>query len=177
MLRFSFLISVGTLLALGFTSGVSLAQNSSDVRSKKGLTFTSRMGADQDIAGVFTAFCDQDSNAMNRCNPIHGDTLCNVSRPLLCILDIDAPAPEVLDNPHYWTGGVLALSSPVSAEKFSHLSDANAYCEATFGEYWRVASFHDGGAGALKGYGVSQKWATRFWVDIKNQPKATCWSR
>lgn len=169
--------SIAALFLLSTLSGLVQAQDSSSRTLSKGLTFTSSDSRENQTPGVFTASCDQKPKSQKACNPYKGDTLCSTSIPLLCILDIDAPVPETIGKPQYWTGGILAFSSPVEGEKFSSVSDANAYCEATFGEYWRVASYHDGGGGALRGYGVSQKRATRFWVDIKDQPEATCWSR
>jgi len=169
--------AIATLVVLMTLSELVYAQDSSPRNLNKGLTFTSFDSRKNQTAGVFAASCDQDPQSQKLCPSHTGDTLCSTSIPLLCILDIDAPVPETIENSQYWTGGVLALSSPVAGEQFSRLSDANAYCEATFGKYWRVASFHDGGGQALSGYGVTQATDIRFWVDIKSQPKANCWSR
>ncbi len=144
---------------------------------KKGLTFESRAETGINKTGIFIASCGMTPNGKPHCNPNLGDTSCHLRRPVLCILDIDAPVPDILTSPQYWTGGILALSSTVSGNRFKRLSDANAYCAATFGEGWRVASFHDGGGWSLKGYGGSQNNKRRFWVDIKNKPGGTCWSR
>lgn len=57
--------------------------------------------------------------------------MCKIEQPILCFLDIDMPVPAALSRPEYWTGGVLALSSPVRGSRFTRISDANAYCAAT----------------------------------------------
>jgi len=144
---------------------------------KRGLTFSSMTDNTHDKTGIFTASCGKAADANLECNPQSGDTICKIEKPVLCFLDIDAPVPQSLEDPQHWSGGVLALSSPVPATQFKSLKTANTYCAATFGEGWRVASFHEGGGWAIKGYGVPAPKGTKFWIDIKNQPKATCWAR
>ncbi len=172
----------GHIIILFFTLTSSVpqhayAQISARSDGKKGLTFESRAEGETNKAGIFTASCGKTPNGKPSCNPNLGDTSCQLSRPVLCLLDIDAPVPDMLTSPQYWAGGILALSSPELGSRFKRLSDTNAYCAATFGEGWRVASFHDGGGWALKGYGVPQNNKERFWVDIKNKPEGTCWAR
>jgi len=167
------LLIIFCLIIISHSSYAQIDQTS----DKRGLTFQSTGQDAYTSSGIFSAECDDESNAIAKCNPKNGDTLCSYEKPLLCFLDIDAPVPETLKNSQYWTGGILALSDPVSADAFSQLSDANAYCEATFGKGWRVASYHDGGGGGLKGYGATPKKDLRFWVDIKNKEDGTCWAR
>lgn len=159
---------------------LSHAQSSESVPEKvsehKGLTFSSAHYQDSKLTGVFLAVCGGTDN-QRECDPFGGDMLCKTEQPVLCFLDIDAPVPTELDRPKNWTAGVLALTKPIRGSHFARLSDANAYCTSTFGEGWRVASFHDGGGWALIGYGLVPLDRTRFWVDIKDQPNGTCWSR
>lgn len=142
-----------------------------------GLTFKAAPSQNSWNAGILYASCGEANHSEIVCNPYRGDILCHKEQPVLCFLDIDAPVPDTLADPQYWTGGVLAPTKRVAGTRFSRLSDANAYCSATFGEGWRVASFHDGGGWALKGYGTVPKNASGFWIDIKDQPQATCWTR
>jgi len=110
---------------------------------------------------------------MQKNNP----AVCSTPRPLLCIIDINAPAPSYLSNTKNWTGGLVAATDAVSGNRFSNIDEANAYCAQNFGQDWRVASFHDGGGWALRAYGSAGKMGDRVWVDIKTQSSGTCWSR
>jgi hypothetical protein len=44
-----------------------------------------------------------------------------------------------------------------------------------FGPGWRVAEFHDGWGWHFQAYGTVDNPNGRFWVDINDQPDATCW--
>lgn len=165
-----------TVFLLCNSSRLSHAQSTENFSKRKGLTFSSPHNQDSQAVGVFFAICG-DADDEHECNPFSGDMLCSIVQPILCFLDIDAPVPATLSRTQNWTSGVLALSSPVPGNRFARISDANAYCAATFGDGWRVASFHDGGGWILKGYGLTPSDKTRFWVDIKDQPNGTCWSR
>ena len=113
----------------------------------------------------------------NLCNPYVGDALCSMPRPLLCLIDINAPAPAYLSNSKNWTGGLVATTDAVPGDRFSTIDEADAYCAKNFGKDWRVASFHDGGGWDLRAYGSAGKPGGRVWVDIKTQSSGTCWSR
>jgi len=164
---------ISSVIIISHSSYAQITQSS----DQKGLTFQSAGQGDYLSAGIFSAQCETEITIDAKCNPNNGDTLCSHEKPLLCFLDIDAPVPEILKNSQYWTGGILALSDPIRGEQFSRLTEANTYCEMTFGKGWRVASYHDGGGGGLKGYGATPKKGSRFWVDIKNQRNGTCWVR
>jgi hypothetical protein len=126
-------------------------------------------------AGIFNVQCESKNGA--DCQSLRQQTLCRLSQPVLCILDLDAPIPETLNDGTHWTGSLLALSAPIQGDALGTLSEANLYCVQTFGEAWRVASFHDGGGDRLQGYGAPPLRRTRVWIDIRTAPQATCWSR
>jgi len=118
------------------------------------------------------------------CNPFTGDQPCERELPLLCHIDRQTPAPRYSDSDGFelrtqrWSGGEVAATPPVSGGSFKTISDADRYCAAQFGKNWRVAEWHIGG----RGWGFSAKAGGRvfsgaYWIDIRNQPYATCWSR
>ena len=173
---FGFIFTILAVMYFSSSSQFSTAQTPESMGERKGLSFSSPHTQESETSGVFLAVCGG-TDDQPECNPYTGDMLCNIKQPVLCFLDIDAPVPATLSRAQNWTSGVLALSSPIPGNRFARLSDANAYCAATFGAGWRVASFHDGGGWTLKGYGLAPSDKTRFWVDIKDQPQGTCWSR
>ena len=122
------------------------------------------------------------------CNPFYGDTLCSEEHPLGCYRDTARPAPTekaaaTLNSLAYdrvlrtWGGGDLEFTEPVRGDSFTTLDDAVALCRARFGADWRVLDFHDGGHRHVATYPSESKLLGRFWVDIRDQPKGTCWSR
>lgn len=150
---------------------------------KKGLTFTIGSGADaEQDRNIGVAYCGKTERGAALCDPVIGDTNCSARLPLLCIRDIDAAVPINMSDPNYWTGGVLSKSPPHTGVSITTLAQANHICAKSFGQDWRVVSFHDGGGWAVKGYGnltdlSDDKILQRVWIDIKNKPNATCWGR
>jgi hypothetical protein len=155
---------------------------------KKGMTWIHTASNAQ--TGTITVGCN--SAGPNPCDPVHGDTLCTQSLPLLCIYKPAPPAspfqvPTGLNNSdqnNLWSGGVVATTQP-HAGTFGHISatpgtDANSYCVAQFGPGWRVAEFHDGWGWNFQAYGGTVSApavpSTRFWVHINDQPAANCWA-
>ena len=124
---------------------------------------------------VFVAACASEAGAT--CNPFLGDTLCSATRPALCIIDLNAPVPATLEDDMNWTGGLLALGPKMRGDSVATITQADAVCEATFGEGWRLARFRDGGGDKLVGFGGMPATPQSVWVDIKDQPRATCWVR
>ena len=181
MLRNLFAIVIWSLASLSLPVPGGYAEPPPKQTEALGLTFGPGAEKDTDQKGgddeFFSASCGSDTENQRHCDPYHGDTKCHLERPLLCFRDIDAPVPETLGDPLYWTGGILASTPPQPGNRFKTLADANAFCASTFGEGWRVASFHDGGGWTLKGYGIPSYGNSRVWIDIKDQPDATCWSR
>ena len=115
------------------------------------------------------------------CDPWEGDTACTEARPVLCLKWTGESAPAG-ETP--WFAGTTDITAPVQGCALTSLAVANALCEETFGPDWRMAEFHDGGAGdagaitptgntALAAYG---SWTTsmRLWVFINDQPGGNC---
>lgn len=117
------------------------------------------------------------------CDPFVGDTMCETPLPLACY----RPGPEPYDpaairpryqrNGRYWIGGAMRLTSPVRGDAFSTIEAANDHCEETFGDGWRVADFHLSGIGFQFMTRSPDGDTGRIWLDIRDQPYATCWSR
>jgi hypothetical protein len=145
--------------------------------AQRGLTFMALPDPDNSSLGITLMTCGKNEDKSNICNPYLGDSLCQSERPLLCIIDINAPAPAYLSTPEYWTGGLIAGTDPVRGDRFSTIQEANSYCSQIFGKNWRVASFHDGGGWAMRAYGSIGNVQQRVWIDIKNQPEGPCWMR
>lgn len=121
-------------------------------------------------------------------DPFVGDTPCDNLLPLACIRETGATAPAALSHQRkgtsssnaarHWSGGVLGLTDPVRGADLATVGDADRACEKRFGRGWRVADYHSGGAGLdIAGYGGPLPRGKRAWVDIKDQPYATCWRR
>lgn len=111
------------------------------------------------------------------CNAYQGDLPCSRSAPVLCIRYTDAPNPGVDDDfYHGWAAGDVAITEPISGLELVSLQAADALCEATHGEGWQMAEFHDGGGGwswhAHGDIGTTE----RLWVYIDDQP-ANCWDQ
>lgn len=121
--------------------------------------------------------CGQDESGKKTCDPYVGDMQCKSEIPLACFLDINVSAPSHMSNQKYWSGGLIALTDSVAASQFKTIKNADAYCAANFGKNWRVASFHDGGGWGIRAYGHAGLRSQRVWLDIKDQPRGTCWAR
>lgn len=156
---------------------------------KKGMTWR-KIGVDP-ITGVVNVGCGY-VNGQNECNPHHGDTMCNVARPILCKRKLGLPKPQSVDIPskyHRWSGNLVATTKPVApaSEGLATLGDANRYCEKEFNPgadpnstpVWKVATFHDGWAWNFKAYGNigTNVENGRFWVNIGDQANGNCWSQ
>ncbi len=123
-----------------------------------------------------------------KCNAFYGDTPCGEALSLACYRDRQRPAPTLTDDDfdhagialnivENWGGGDLEFTEPVAGNSFATLDDASAHCRSTFGEEWRVLDYHDGGEHNVATYPSSRLPDGRFWVDIRDQPHGTCWSR
>jgi Pilin (bacterial filament) len=112
------------------------------------------------------------------CNPYIGDTERTATLPILCFIPLGLPAPAGLPNPNNfysgWSGGQVALSSPVRGSQLRSLAQADAFCANELGHGWRMAEFHDGRGGwGFRAYGYIAN-TTRFWVHINDQ-KSNPW--
>lgn len=147
---------------------------------RNGLTLKASDGPSGGAVGTVFLACRQvgDDNAI--CDPYAGDTPCEARRPVACIKPGDEPAPNGLrTTPSYlsWSGGSLAITEPVAGNRFASVKDVDRFCAARFGGDWRVAAFHDGFREGIAGFGDRKAISSRVWVDIADQPYATCWSR
>jgi hypothetical protein len=127
-----------------------------------------------------TVYVGCGSTEPHPCNPSVGDQLCTDSLPLLCFKPSKFPVPKSVVNTdvyNRWSGGIVASTPPVQARSFSTIGDANKRCADEFGADWRVAEFHDGQYWGFQAYGNVGDPTKRFWVDINDQPKGTCWRR
>lgn len=116
------------------------------------------------------------------CNPYQGDTSCNTALPILCIKKDTAafPLPTHVDNSnqyHKWASGVVGTTVPVNlcTANVDTIQAANKLCEAEFGNGWRVAEHHDGWGWHFQAFGNVGNPSKRFWVNVTDQPKGTCW--
>lgn len=113
-----------------------------------------------------------------RCNPYQGNLGCEAAQPLLCLEPAGLPDPGGYGNE--WSGGRSAITEPISGCQLSTYAAANAVCAGWFGPGWRVAEWHD-----LPDRFVGNRfWSygdwradDELWVDINDQPAATCWTR
>jgi hypothetical protein len=139
---------------------------------KKGLTW--KWLAKNPTTGTVDVGC------WNGCDAYHGDTSCKKALPLLCIKKsgpgFPLPVPTSVDNSnqyHKWAGGVIGTTKPVVPP--STRAAADALCVQEFGPGFRVAEHHDGWGWHFQAFGGVGNPAQNFWVDINNQPGATCW--
>lgn len=113
-------------------------------------------------------------------NAYGGDTPCSETRPLLCFQPGTRPRPAAFSFPTLapqigWTGGTIALLPDILGLEVRSRADADRLCVAKFGEGWRMAEFHDGGAWGFGAEGELPRDA-RFWVAITDQ-RANLWDR
>lgn len=121
-----------------------------------------------------------DVGCWSGCDAYHGDTPCTKALPLLCIKKsgpgFPLPVPTSVDNSnqyHKWSGGVIGTTKPTVPPPTR--AAANALCVQEFGPGFRVAEHHDGWGWHFQAYGGVGNQAQNFWVDINDQPGATCW--
>jgi hypothetical protein len=133
--------------------------------------------------------CSLPGSALSKCDPFQGDHPCKEPLPLLCYRDLGAPEPDLagivrpgLGAREKWSGGEANITPPVPGEAFQTIAEADAHCARTFGAGWRVADWHL----APNGYDFLARvddparfegGRVRAWIDIKDQPYATCWRR
>jgi hypothetical protein len=109
-----------------------------------------------------------------------GDTPCSQTRPLLCFQPGARPRPPTFSFPALtaqtgWTGGAIALLPEVLGLEVRTRAVADRMCAGRFGDGWRMAEFHDGGAWGFGAEGELPRDA-RFWVAISDQV-ANLWDR
>jgi hypothetical protein len=125
----------------------------------------------------------------NITNAYTGDTSTTQALPVLCInkSGLSNPGTGVIGSPtqtpggawrRTWSGGTIALTSPVTGTSLTSRSVADSLCASQFGPGYRMAEFHDGDAnywcgwdfwGAAWGANLTPFMGTRFWVSINDQ--------
>ncbi len=159
---------------LVFAGMVTLLAPREALAAGKGLTW--RLAATNPTTGTIRVGC------ANGCDAYQGDTLCTEALPILCIKKAGTGFPlarpaSVIEGSVYniWSGGIVGTTRALVPP--SKLGAADALCVGEFGAGWRVAEFHDGWGWYFQAYGGVGDPAQRFWVDINDQPGATCWQR
>ncbi|HET9211735.1 MAG TPA: flagellar hook-length control protein [Thermoanaerobaculia bacterium] len=142
-------------------------------QTPKGLTW--KLLGTNSTTGTVTVGC------WSGCNAYSGDTSCTTSLPILCIkksgTGFPLPVPASVNNSdiyNQWSGGVVGTTQPTVPP--ATLAAANALCANEFGPDWRVAEFHDGWGWHFQAFGGVGNPSQNFWVDINDQPGATCWN-
>ena len=124
--------------------------------------------------GVDVLQCNYDPN-QRPCDPVLGDTLCTSAVPLGCYKDGNGPMPEnPLFNPNFFIGGEVKATPPIIGETLSSITAADETCAENFGEGWRTLSYHESGGGNVIAY-MNAVPHMRMWVDVKDNPSASCW--
>lgn len=147
----------------------------------KGLSLSRFIGPAIPARNVVAMSCSYGGRSQHMCDAYIGDTDCKVAQPLACFRPLGEPVPKALDGHHLkntWSGGKLAFTEPVPGTKFSTIRDATAHCARRFGPMWRTAAHHDGLPNiGISGFGNPDRLPSRAWIDIMDQPYATCWAR
>jgi len=111
------------------------------------------------------------------CDPIIGDQLCSVPMPLACYRDGEDRPPDIEAFPKgAFVGGEVRQTKPVRGDQFQSYTEALKLCQSEFGEDWRVLSYHESGGGTVSSISDIPI-NSRMWIDVTDQPHATCWSR
>ncbi len=170
-MRLSRFVALSLLLALPCAAQTDTAAKAAAGSVKKGMTW--KFISTNMPTGTIRVGCVN-------CGAYQGDTPCTTELPILCIRKSGAgfplpPPASVINTDQYykWAGGVVGTTKPTAAP--STRANANALCVKEFGADWRVAEFHDGWGWHFQAYGGVGDPSKPFWVDINDQPNATCW--
>lgn len=148
---------------------------------KRGVTLMPFRSPSPERRGVVELTCHNVSDASRRCDPYVGDTPCETILPVACLRPDDIPSPTSPNRgwvSSLWSGGRIAVTAAVRGDAFRTVRDVDALCTRHFGKGWRVAALHDGGRyQSVAGVGDPDSVTDRVWVDIADQPHATCWAR
>lgn len=141
----------------------------------KGVTYTKQF----DLPVGFAALsCWNVPEGDRTCDPFKGDTPCTTALPVACHRDRGEPVPVKYRRSSNWSGGEMAFTTPTPASRFRTVGEVDAFCRAQFGQDWRIVRYHEGGIGGeLLARSRTRAPSSRVWVDIQDQPYATCWAR
>jgi hypothetical protein len=147
----------------------------------QGLSLAPWRGAPPPMDGVVVLTCRHGGRDQHNCGLYVGDMPCATPLPVACIRPMAAPMPRPLTGhiaSGVWSGGRLAFTEPTPGSRFATIGEVDRFCAARFGADWRAAELHDGTHNtAIAGFGDPGRVPDRVWVDILNQPYATCWAR
>jgi len=150
-------------------------------RIRRGMTLTPQRLPGPEGRSLVHLACHNVQDTSRRCEPYVGDTRCTSERPVACLRASELPTPTDGTGRPYsvtWSGGHLAATEPVAGNRFRTVRDVEDFCASRFGTGWRVAAVHDGFRyQSVSGYGDPGRFSGRVWVDIADQPHATCWAR
>lgn len=151
-----------------------------------GLAMSIQASVDDSGAGITLLGCHHERQDLPQCDPLRGNARCDAHLPLLCFSDSNLPAPSIPESAFpwtqaldfFWSGGQIAAIPDVRGDGLGTVSEANALCETEFGAGWRVASYHESArSNNFAAYGQLAEPHRLHWLDIKDQPYATCWQR
>lgn len=146
---------------------------------RKGTTLMPHRGPAQRPSDVVALTCHAVRDPNDRCEPYVGDTACSEARPVACFRPAGTPTPvPYAQGGLNWSGGSIAVTEPVVGSRFSTVHEVDGLCAARFGPGWRVANIDDGNRNLnITAYGDHRSFLGKVWVDVVNQPYATCWAR
>lgn len=114
------------------------------------------------------------------CGPFQGDTPCSQSLPLACYRDGNAAKPPNMDDNNMdeakFVPGEVRLTEPVQGDTLETREEAEKLCADRFGPGFRMLRYQEGGGGIVISRSQIPAGA-RAWIEIRDQPRATCWSR
>ncbi|MDZ4364151.1 hypothetical protein [Brevundimonas sp.] len=148
---------------------------------RRGVTLASMGLPGSEPSRLIHLSCHHSRDGEPRCDPYVGDTVCSATKPVACLKPGDIPAPvdrsgRILTSA--WSGGDIAVTDPVSGDRFRTVGQVNAFCARLFGDGWRVLTLHDGNRlQSVSGRGDRATVTDRVWADIADQPHGTCWAR
>lgn len=154
--------------------------------SGMGLAMSAVVVESDALSPVTMIGCHYERGDLPQCDPLRGNAPCDTPLPLLCFQDLDAAAPDTASaafrHAHlyelYWSGGRIAAAGEVRGDALATVHDADTRCETELGAGWRVASYHEGArSNTFVAYGALTEPFRFHWLDIKDQPYATCWRR
>jgi len=146
----------------------------------KGLTMARAIYPKARLRNITAIGCRVVADGEHICDPYVGDTPCSKPLPLACLKPGDAPKPGMIRDTlanWSWSGGTLAFTDPVRGDRFRTIAQADRFCAGRFGADWRAAALHDGVREGISAYSGPGPQPDRAWVDIADQPYATCWAR
>ncbi|MEL6686374.1 MAG: hypothetical protein AAFP97_01990 [Pseudomonadota bacterium] len=149
--------------------------------NRSGTTF-SELTLDLEHPGFSLLSCAMDINR-RPCDPFRGDTVCDMALPVACYssasVDVESSNEQLSEAiaarlARFRVDGQIRVTQAVKGNRFETRQDVNNFCRVTFGEGFRVLSFHESGAPGILSRNKIEP-GQRLWVDVRDQPKGNCW--